>query len=597
MTCIHGAEHVVSLFFDDVFKLEEFDLLAQFHNRLRNYFGSVRHSPAAMFRQHSKDHNNGIPLSFIKIAETRMGGKIIALLRLLRLRDPLVSTIVSSEFRKLNVWRAFCSLAQKDELWQYIFSVCRAFYPVMRVLRLADSKIAVMDKLYFYVRMADTMMEKYLPAVESSFASVVTADFRTILSQEGLAVNIDIGSDDEDSLCNEGGADEEDESEEEEEEVEIDENISVSSEESCEGDEDDALAASFETLTMKVMDMWKKRTSKLTHDFARAGWMLSPNPTIMADAKEHATSDDTAAVERLLFKLILSPTSVGMEREMEKGRLSQQFWDAHKQFHNRDGDYNKPYIWLLAAEDDCKSYEWHQRYSKHAPVLCALACRVLSKVSGIGSAERNWKEFKRVSTPARNRTHPERTKMMCTVIGHHCAFKASRRREKESRAGRLWNDRDFTCLKLDKYGIDVEVLAGEKRPKRIFRAWKEGWEEVETKKRDPIIETKLVRKYGGMQWADPDNGNQIFKSHPKMMYWKRERKKKDGSNLNGYYVLATTEDYDLDVQPEEQDECLWDFWERNEDFYELVVAYYKEFADDYIDVYERDGAADSDSDD
>ena len=54
LTCIHGAEHVVSLFFDDVFKLKEFDdvfklkefdVLVLFHNQLRNYFGSVCHAP------------------------------------------------------------------------------------------------------------------------------------------------------------------------------------------------------------------------------------------------------------------------------------------------------------------------------------------------------------------------------------------------------------------------------------------------------------------------------------------------------------------------------------------------------------------------
>ena len=89
----------------------------------------------------------------------------------------------------------------------------------------------------------------------------------------------------------------------------------------------------------------------------------------------------------------------------------------------------------------------------------------------------------------------------------------------------------------------------------------------------------------------------ILKAHTKIMYWKRERKKKDGSNHTGYYVLATAGEYDLDKPPEDQDECLWDFWERNEEFYELVVAYYKANADDYIDVYKRDGAADSDSDD
>ena len=114
------------------------------------------------------------------------------------------------------------------------------------------------------------------------------------------------------------------------------------------------------------------------------------------DAKANTTSVETDAVKRLLFKIVLSPTLVGEAREMEKGRLSQEFWDAHTQFQNRDGNYNKAFIWYNAAADDCKPYEWHLRYSRHAPALSALACHVLSKVSGIGSAERNWKKIGRV---------------------------------------------------------------------------------------------------------------------------------------------------------------------------------------------------------
>ena len=108
--------------------------------------------------------------------------------------------------------------------------------------------------------------------------------------------------------------------------------------------------------------------------------MLSPHPTIVADANENHSPEDCDAVEQLLFKLILDPSLVDEEKDQEKGRLSQEFWDAHKDFWNRDGDYNTNSIWMLAAQDDsCKPYEWHQRYSKHAPVLCALACRVLPK--------------------------------------------------------------------------------------------------------------------------------------------------------------------------------------------------------------------------
>ena len=94
-----------------------------------------------------------------------MEGKIIDLLLLLRLRYPLVAITHSNEFRTLNMWRELCSLLLRDELWEYFFSVCRLFYPVMRVLRLADSKISVMVKSNFYARMSDGMMEKYLPVV------------------------------------------------------------------------------------------------------------------------------------------------------------------------------------------------------------------------------------------------------------------------------------------------------------------------------------------------------------------------------------------------------------------------------------------------
>ena len=47
---------------------------------------------------------------------------------------------------------------------------------------------------------------------------------------------------------------------------------------------------------------------------------------------------------------------------------------------------------------------------------------------------------------------------------------------------RLWNDGDFTSLKLENCGVDVEVLAREKKEKS-FRDWKEGRHEVERKKK------------------------------------------------------------------------------------------------------------------
>ncbi len=52
ITVGHGAKHVVSLFFADVYtKVESFMLLSAIAKRARNIFGSVRYSPLAMFKK------------------------------------------------------------------------------------------------------------------------------------------------------------------------------------------------------------------------------------------------------------------------------------------------------------------------------------------------------------------------------------------------------------------------------------------------------------------------------------------------------------------------------------------------------------------
>ena len=44
---------------------------------------------------------------------------------------------------------------------------------------------------------------------------------------------------------------------------------------------------------------------------------------------------------------------------------------------------------------------------------------------------------------------------------------------------------------------------------------------------------------------------------------------------------------------EEQENDCWNFWERNVEFYDLVVAHYKTNSDAEIDAHEKDRAADS----
>ncbi len=160
-------------------KVHEFQVISEFAKKCCNIWGSVRHKPLAMFKKYSKQHNNGIPLGFIKSSECRMAGEHIALLRLLRLRNALKATVTSKEFMDLKSFKDASDIVMCDDFWKYLFVVCRALYAPMRVLRLADQKIPAMDKLYFYVLQTDSMLPKWLGDLDgrsNSFLNIATID-------------------------------------------------------------------------------------------------------------------------------------------------------------------------------------------------------------------------------------------------------------------------------------------------------------------------------------------------------------------------------------------------------------------------------------
>jgi hypothetical protein len=151
ITVGHGAEHVVSLFFYDVFnRTKEYSRLSKLYKVCCNIWGGVHHALSAIFKEHSRRHNGGINLGFIKPLECRMAGEQISLLRLLRLKlkDALKSMVTSAEFLELNDFKATAAVIGNDNFWKYLFVMCRALYAPMCVLRLADQKTPAMDKLY-----------------------------------------------------------------------------------------------------------------------------------------------------------------------------------------------------------------------------------------------------------------------------------------------------------------------------------------------------------------------------------------------------------------------------------------------------------------
>ena len=125
--CTHGCKHVISLFFQDIFKTPVLHFFVKLSRKIYSVFGSgAMHSPYAIFQKYSKNHNSGKNIGLIRAAQTRMGGEAIALQRLLRLKEPLQQTIMSNEFVKLKVSFKNCKYVfQIILLLIFLYFFCR----------------------------------------------------------------------------------------------------------------------------------------------------------------------------------------------------------------------------------------------------------------------------------------------------------------------------------------------------------------------------------------------------------------------------------------------------------------------------------------
>ena len=111
-----------------------------------------------------------------------MAGHQIALLRVLRLKPVCQAVVTSSEFKELCVFEEIARVLLCDAFWVYLFLMCRPLYPPMRVLRLADQKIAAMEKLHYFVCQANTIMPCYLAEAEHHSMHLLTAAVKAVLA-------------------------------------------------------------------------------------------------------------------------------------------------------------------------------------------------------------------------------------------------------------------------------------------------------------------------------------------------------------------------------------------------------------------------------
>jgi hypothetical protein len=116
----------------------------------------------------------------------------------------------------------------------------------------------------------------------------------------------------------------------------------------------------------------------------------------MNDARERMLDSPkySDAVKCLIGKLLIPENVTSTERKKCLGEMTTKFFDDHQKFVNQTGILNSDTIWYAAGKSDfvvacCWRHTWTLSKNK---VLGKLACLVLSKILGIGTAERNWKQ-------------------------------------------------------------------------------------------------------------------------------------------------------------------------------------------------------------
>jgi len=131
--------------------------------------------------------------------------------------------------------------------------------------------------------------------------------------------------------------------------------------------------------------------------------------------------------------------------------------EVYGDFTHRRNMFARDNIWIIAADHATKAYKWHHKYSYHqTKVLEKLACLVLSKILGIGTAERNWKQAKAVKSGQHVNTTIDKTKKQVLVYAQYQQMRAQARQIKLSSVGKLWDDSNFASLKMDQYCKEIK---------------------------------------------------------------------------------------------------------------------------------------------
>lgn len=363
--------------------------------------------------------------------------------------------------------------------------------------------------------------------------------------------------------------------------------------------------------TATVLQFWTKRREKLINDYSLVGYILSPHPTIMEDAAKNKTQEHFDAALRLITKLLIDPKLIGQAKLTAIATAYDTFLSEWDDFSNRKGKLISDHIWIIAAVDDTQAYDWHKKYSLlSTKVLGKLACLVTSKILGIGTAERNWKQVKNVKSGQRVNTSIDKTKKQVLIHAMHGEQRAQVKRSKLSAAGKLWSDEDFKSMKMDVFCKEIKDSLNEGEDEddggsRLLRLWRERWEKKkvtsQSSSSNNILEGRLIRKYCGLRYYDVSTFGMdtewVLKIHPSKVKFVPKLRGP------GHFMLYVANDIETINTYDDEDENdvngnngKWKEVDLDADLFVGLRKYYNENRGSVI-CYEKNGECCSDHED
>jgi hypothetical protein len=163
----------------------------------------------------------------------------------------------------------------------------------------------------------------------------------------------------------------------------------------------------------------------------------------------------------LIGKLLVPENLTSTARKECLADTTTKFFDEHQKFVNQTGILKNSDTMLYPAgkSDFVVACCWHHTWMlPRTKVLGKLACLVLSKIIGMGTAKRTWKQVKKIKYGDRANLGNEVTAKITNVYGQYQQVKSRNRDDQRLSVGRLWTEKDLHCMKMDVFCADIVVL-------------------------------------------------------------------------------------------------------------------------------------------